>query len=157
MAFTTQEELFEPMVMFFGLTNLSVMFQTMMNEILWDLINTGKIASFIDNVIIGTKEEEGHNELVEEVVKRLAENDLYIKLEKCKWKMRKVRFLEVMIGLEGTKMKEKKVKGVLDWLVPKCVKDIQKFLKLANYYHQFIQDFTSIARPLYNMVKKGQK
>jgi len=55
-----------------------------MNEILQDLINTGKVASFINNIIIGTETEEGHNELVEEVVRRLAENNLYVKLEKCK-------------------------------------------------------------------------
>jgi len=129
----------------------------MMNEILWDFINTGKVASFIDDVIIGIEMEEGHDELVEEVVKRLAENNLYMKLEKCKWKVREVRFLEVVIGLEGIKMKEEKVKGVLDWLTPKCVKDVQKFLGLANYYHQFIQDFAFIARPLHDMIKKDQK
>ena len=56
----------------------------MMNKILWDLINTGKVASFIDNVIIDTEAEERHEELVEEVVKRLVENNLYVKLEKCK-------------------------------------------------------------------------
>ena len=72
------------MVMFFGLTNSPAIFQAMMNETLWDLINLGKVASFIDNVIIGTESEEGHNELVEEVVKRLTENDLYVKLEKHK-------------------------------------------------------------------------
>jgi len=64
--------------------NLSTMFQIMINEILWDLINTGKMASFIDDIIIGIKGEEEHDRLVEEVVKRLAENDLYVKLEKCK-------------------------------------------------------------------------
>ena len=69
--------------MFFGLTNSFVTFQIMMNEILQDFINTRKVVSFIDNVIIGTKEEE-YDELVKEVVKRLAENDLYMKLEKCK-------------------------------------------------------------------------
>ena len=92
------------------------------------------MASFIDGVIIGMEGEEGHDELVEEVVKRLAENDLYVKLEKCKWKVKKVRFLGVVTGPEEIKMKEEKVKGVLDWLTPKCVKDIQKFLGLANYY-----------------------
>ena len=61
-----------------------MMFQTMINEILWDLINTGKVASFIDNVIIGIEGEEEHEELVKEVVKRLVQNDLYVKLEKCK-------------------------------------------------------------------------
>ena len=72
------------MVMFFGLTNSLATFQTIMNEILQDLINTRKVVSFIDDVIIGTEREKGHNELVEEVVKRLAENDLYVKSEKCK-------------------------------------------------------------------------
>ena len=92
------------------------------------------MASFIDDVIIGTEGEEGHDKLVEEVVKRLAENNLYVKPEKCKWKLKKVGFLEVVIELEGIKMEEEKVKGVLDWLTLKGVKDIQKFLGLANYY-----------------------
>jgi len=82
--FTTLEGLFELTVMFFGVTNSPVTFQTMMNKILQDLINTGKVASFIDGIIIKTEGEEKHNELVEEVVRRLAENDLYVKLEKCK-------------------------------------------------------------------------
>ena len=153
-AFTTPEGLFEPTVMFFGLTNSPVTFQTMMNELLRNLINTEKVVVFIDDIIIGTENEEGYNELVGEVVKRLEENDLYVKLEKCKWKMREVG---VVIGPEGIKIEEKKVKGVLDWPTPKCVKDIQKFLGLMNYYHRFIQDFATIARPLQNIVKKNQK
>ena len=107
----------------------------MMNELLRDLINTGKVATFIDDVIIGTETEEGHDEIVAEVVRRLEENDLYVKPEKCKWKVRKVEFLGVVIGLEGIKMEKEKVKGGLDWLTPKYVKDVQKFLGLANYYH----------------------
>ena len=94
---------------------------------------------------------------MEEVVRRLAEKNLYMKLEKYKWKMKEVGFLEVVIGLEGIKMEKEKVKGVLDWPTPKCVKDIQKFLGLANYYYQFIKDFMSIARSLHNLVKKEQK
>jgi len=83
-AFTISEGLFEPTVMFFGLTNLSAIFQAMMNEILRDLINTEKVASFIDDIIIGTEEEEGHDEIVEEVIRRMEENNLYVKLEKYK-------------------------------------------------------------------------
>jgi len=73
-----------------------------MNEILWNLINTREVASFINNVIVGIeeKEKEEHDKVVEEVVKMLAENDLYMKLEKCKWKVREVKFLGVVIGLE---------------------------------------------------------
>ena len=114
MAFTILEGSFKLTVMFFGLINLPAMFQTMMNEVLWDLINTRKIVSFIDNIIIGTEGEEEHEELVEEIVRKLVENDLYMKLEKCKWKVREVRFLGVVIGLEGIKIEEKKVKRVLD-------------------------------------------
>ena len=82
-AFTTPEGSFKPTVMFFRLTNSSVTFQVIMNKILRDLINTKKVAAFINDVIVGT-ESEGHNELVEEVIKRLEENNLYIKLEKYK-------------------------------------------------------------------------
>ena len=134
-AFMTLERLFKPTVMFFGLTNSPATFQAMMNKLLRDFINIGKVAAFIDNVIIGTEMEEGHDELVVEVIKRMEENNLYIKLEKCKWKARKVGFLGVVIEPEGIKMKREKVKGVLEWLIPKCVKDVQKFLELANYYH----------------------
>ena len=63
----------------------------------------------------------------------------------------------MVIRLEGIKMEKEKVKGVLEWLTPKCVKDIQKFLGLVNYYCQFIKDFASIARPLHDLVKKDQK
>ena len=156
-AFTTPKESFEPTVMFFGLTNLLATFQMMMNELLQDLINIGKVAAFINDVIIEMEMEKGHDELVVEVIRRMEENDLYIKLEKYKWKIREVEFLGVVIGLEGIKMEKKKVKEVLEWLTPKCVKDIQKFLELVNYYYQFIQDFAFIARPLYDTVKKDRK
>ena len=79
MAFTTPEGLFKPMVIFFGLTNSLVTFQTMMNELFRDLINIGKIVAFIDNVIVETETEKGHDKLVAEIVKRLEENDLYVK------------------------------------------------------------------------------
>jgi len=77
--FTKLEKSFEPTVMFFGLTNSLATFYIIINKILQNLINTGKIMSFINAVIVGTKEKEGHDKVVEEVVKRLAENDLYTK------------------------------------------------------------------------------
>jgi len=83
-AFTIPEGSFELMVMFFGLTNSPATFQAMMNELLRDLINTGKVAAFINDVIVGIEMEEGHDKIVAEVIRRLEENDLYVKLEKCK-------------------------------------------------------------------------
>ena len=80
----TSKRSFEPMVMFFGLTNSPVMFQAIMNELLRDLINMRKVAVFIDDVIVGTEDEEGHNKLVAEIIEGLEENSLYVKLENCK-------------------------------------------------------------------------
>jgi len=82
--FTMLEGSFEPTMMFFGLTNSLATFQAMINELLRDLINTGKVAVFIDDVIVGIETEEDHDKLVVEVIKRLEENDLYVKPEKCK-------------------------------------------------------------------------
>jgi len=134
-AFMTLKGSFEPTVMFFGLTNSLATFQAIMNELLRDLINTGKVTAFIDDVIVGMETEEGHDEIPTEVIRRFEENDLYVKLEKCKWKVWEIGFLRVVIGPEGIKIEKEKVKGVLEWPTPKCVKDVQKFLGLANYYH----------------------
>ena len=108
--FMTPEGSFKPMVMFFGLMNFLVTFQTIINEILWNLTNTGTVWSFIDNIIVRTEEEKGHNKVVEEVVKRLVENNLYVKPEECKWKVRKVGFLGVVMGLKEIKPEKEKVK-----------------------------------------------
>ena len=129
----------------------------MMNKILQDLFNTREVVSFIDNIIVGTKEEKGHNKVVRKVVKWLAENNLYVKLGKCKQKVREVGFLGVVIRPEGIKMKDEKIKKVLNWLTLKKVKNIQNLLGLTSYYQYFIKIFVAIARPLHNLVKKDQK
>jgi len=100
-AFTILEGFFKPTVMFFRLTNSPEIFQAMINKLLRDLINIGKVVAFIDDVIVGTETEEGHDELVVEVIRRLEENDLYVKPEKCKWKVKEVRFSGVVIGPEN--------------------------------------------------------
>ena len=143
--------------MFFGLTNSPATFQTMMNDIFRDLINKGDVATFIDDVLVGMEIEEGYDELVEEILRRLEEHDLYVKLEKCKWKVREVGFLRVVIGPDGIKMEKEKVRGMLEWPTPKCVKDVQKFLGLANYYRRFMKDFAEIARPMHRLVQKQEK
>ena len=117
-----------------------------MNEILRDLINEGKVVAFVDDVLVGIEAKKGHDEIVEKVLRRLEENDLYVKLEKCIWKVRRVGFLGVVIGPNGIEIEKEKVKEVLSWLTPKSVKDVRKFLGLANYYRRFIKDFAKVAR-----------
>jgi len=95
--------------------------------------------------------------LVEEVLKRLEENNLFVKPEKCKWKVREVEFLGVVIRPRGVEMQKEKVEGVLHWLASRNVKEVQKFLGLANYYKRFIKNFAQIAAPLHVLVRKEQK
>jgi len=156
-AFTINIGSFELTVMFFRMTNSPATFQAMMNEILRDLINEGKVVAFVDDVLVGTETEKGHNEIVEEILRRLEENNLYVKLEKCVWKVRKIRFLGVVIGPDRIEMEAEKVDGVLSWPQPKNVKDVRKFLGLANYYRRFIKDFTQVARPMNVLTQKDKK
>ena len=89
---------YEPIVIYFGLTNFSVTFQTMMNDLFQDMINQGNTTTFINDIIVATDTKEGYNKLVEEILKRLEENNLFIKPEKCQWKVREVELLGVVIG-----------------------------------------------------------
>ena len=99
--------------MFFGMTNSPATFQAMINKILRDIINKGKVVAFVDDVLVGTEMEEGYDEIVEEVLKRLEENNLYVKPEKCVWKVRKIGFLGVVIGPSGIEIEKEKVDRVL--------------------------------------------
>ena len=143
--------------MFFGLTNSPATFQAMMNDLLRDLVVEEKVAVFIDDVMVAMEIEEGHDEIVEEVLTRLEENDLFVKPEKCVWKIREVGFLGVIIGKDGVRMEKKKVQGVIEWPVLKSMKEVQNFLGLANYYRQFVKDFAIIAKPLHETTRKGKK
>jgi len=128
-----------------------------MNEILRDLVNKGKIAIFVDEILVETKTKKGHDEIVEEVLRRLKENDLYMKLEKCIWKVRKIGFLGVVIESNRIEIEKKKVNKVLSWPEPKNMKDVRKFLGLINDYRRFIKDFAQIAKPMNVLTRKNVK
>ena len=129
----------------------------MMNDLLRDLVVEEKVAVFIDDVMIAMETEEGHDEIVEEVLRRLEENDLFVKLEKCMWKVKEVGFVRVIIREDGVRMEKEKVQRVIEWPVPRSVKDMQKFLELASSYRWFVKDFAKIAKPLHEMTRKETK
>jgi len=123
--------------------NSLAIFQTIINKLLRDLINIEKMGSFINDIMVETESEKGYNKLVEEILRRLEENNLYIKLEKCRWKVREIDFLKVVIEPEEIKMEKEKIKAVLDWPVPKSVKNIHQNCKewtsfILFYFHFFI-------------------
>ena len=143
--------------MFFGMTNSPTTFQAMMNKILRDLINKERVVAFIDDILVRMEIEKGHNEIMEEILKKLEENDLYIKPEKYIWKIKKIGFLGIVIGPNGIEMEAEKVDGILSWPKPKNMKDVRKFLGLTNYYRRFIRDFAQVARPMNMLTRKNKK
>src|SRR5438105_15749121 len=117
-AFVTHKGAFEPLVMYFGLCNSPATFQKMMNKIFHDMSDICIV--YIDDLMIFTRSEdkEEHDKIVLEVLKRLKENDLYVKPEKCHFKVKEVDFLGMIVSADGIKMDKLKVKAVLDWPTP---------------------------------------
>jgi len=103
-AFTIHLGVYEPVVMYFGLTNLLATFQAMMNDILRDLIDKEEITVYINDILVGTNSEQGHEELVEKILRRMEENNLHIKPEECTWKTREIDFLGLVMGANRIKM-----------------------------------------------------
>ena len=120
------------------------------------MIDQGVVVVYIDDILIFTKTEEEHDKIVEEVLKRLEENDLFLKPEKCVFKEKEIEFLGLYITEEGVKMDEVKVNAITEWPVPKKVKDVQSFLGLANFYWRFIEGFSKIATPLNKLIRENQ-
>jgi len=140
----------------FGLTNAPATFQDMMNHIFRDMIDLGLLA-YIDDLLIYAKTEEEHDRIVKELLQRLRTNRLAILPEKCIWKQPEVEFLGYVIGREGIKMSEEKVKGVLEWKSPASLTETQAFLGFANFYRRFIKDYSRVAHPITELRKATTK
>jgi hypothetical protein len=156
-AFRTNRGLFEPLVMFFGLTNSPATFQTMMNDIFWELIMEGVVVVYLDDILIFTKMVKEHREVTRRVLKLLQEHKLFLKPDKCEFEKTNVEYLGVVVSHNSVEMDPVKVAGVTDWPAPTNKKEVQSFLGFTNFYHQFIQDFSHHARPLFNLTKNDVK
>ena len=136
-AFITKFGLFEPTVMFFGLCNSPATFQTMMNEIFQDMIHERWIIIYMDDIFIFTKTIKENVECVKRVLRRLADNDLYLKPEKCIFWTKEVEYLGMIISENQLRMDPVKLRGIAEWPAPTNVKNVRSFLGFGNYYRQF--------------------
>lgn len=155
-AFITQRGLFEALVMYFGFANAPATFQAMMNEIFKDLILLNLLIVYLDDILIYGTDKKEHRKIVKEVLKRLQENDLFAKPEKCFFEQDSIEYLGMIISGGKIAMDPKKLSGVVDWPVPTKVKHVQAFLGFANFYRRFIQDFAAITKPLTNLTTKDK-
>ena len=155
-AFITNKGLFEPNVMFFGLTNSPATFQMMMNEIFMEELREGWLTVYMDDMLIHTNDSlEVHRTAVHQVLDKLAKHDLFLKPEKCLFEQRRMEFLGVVLENGTIQMDPAKIKGVEDWPQPKTVRDVRAFLGFTGFYRYFVPNYSIIARPLIDLTKKA--
>jgi hypothetical protein len=147
-AFITNRGLFEPLVMFFGLTNSPATFQAMMNDIFRDLISAGHVIVYMDDILIFTDDIATHRLITRQVLQILLDNNLSLKLEKCVFEVEEVEYLGVIIAHGTVRMDPKKVEAVASWPTPRNKKDVQQFLGFVNFYRRFVRNFARLATPL---------
>ena len=162
-AFKTRYGLYEPLVMFFGLTNSPATFQTMMNHIFAPVIAKHKLLStmihvYMDDIAIATRTTvHGHTVAVSDVLQLAADHDLYFKPEKCIFHAPCIDYLGVILEKGVTCMDPIKITGIKDWPTPVKVKDVRSFLGFCNFYRAFIRGFTNVAKPLNTLMKRDQE
>jgi len=150
-AFRTNHGLFKPLVIFFRMTNSPATFQTMINDIFRTLIAEGIMAVYLDNILIFTEMEEEHEQAVWRVLEVLAKHKLFLRPEKCKFYWKRIEYLGLVISENKVEIDPVKVARVHDWPTPENQTDVQAFIGFVNFYRRFIQDFSTIARPLFDL------
>jgi len=137
-AFRTNRGLFEPLVIFFGMTNSPATFQTIMNDIFRTLIAEGIVVVYLDDILIFTRTEEEHERAVQRVLEVLAEHKLFLHPEKCEFHWKEIEYLGLVISENKVAMDPVKVAGVCDWSTPENQTDVQAFIGFVNFYRRFI-------------------
>ncbi len=154
-AFCTRYSHFEYMVMPFGLTNAPAVFQHLMNDIFREYMDEFVVV-YIDDILIFSKNQDGHDKHVRLVLVMLREHGLYAKLEKCEFDKSSVAFLSYVISPDGIFMDKSKVETIQCWATPSSVKDVQCFLGFANFYLRFIKGYSKITTPLTTLTCKDK-
>ncbi|CEL53077.1 hypothetical protein RSOLAG1IB_11209 [Rhizoctonia solani AG-1 IB] len=155
-AFRTKHGLFETLVMPFGLSGAPGAFQAMMNKVFQDLLDVSVII-YLDNILIFLHNPEDHKSLIKEVLQRLMDMQLFCKGSKCKFHQTTVEYLGIIVSDKGFSLDKLKIQAVKEWPTPTTVKQVQSFLGFANFVQRFVANFSQIACPLHNLVKKEVK
>ncbi|KAK1605861.1 hypothetical protein QYE76_029534 [Lolium multiflorum] len=154
-AFTTRYGLYEYNVMSFGLTNAPAYFMNLMNKIFMNFLDKFVVV-FIDDILIYSKTEEEHEQHLEIILETLRQHKLYAKFSKCEFWLKEVGFLGHILSAGGIAV-DPKIKTVAEWKVPTTQTEVRAFLGLAGYYRRFVEGFSSIARPMTQLLKKDKK
>lgn len=137
----------------FGLTHTPATFQCIMNEVFQEYI--GKfVLVFFDEILIYSKNETEHAQHLELVFKKLLENQLHVKRNKCTFSQNKIEYLGHIISNQGIAADDSKIVAMKAWPSPKNVKALRGFLGLTGYYRRFVRNYGKISKLLTNLLKK---
>jgi hypothetical protein len=152
-AFITRYGQYEFTVVSFGLTNAPAYFMNLMNKVFMDELDKFVVV-FINDILIYSSTAEEHEQHLRVVLEKLRQNQLYAKFSKCDFWLEEVAFLGHVLTSEGITVDPAKIEAVKEWEQPRNVTDIRSFLGLAGYYRRFIENFSKIAKPMTNLLKK---
>ena len=155
-AFTTRYGLYEYTVMSFGLTNAPAYFMNMMNKVFMEFLDKFVVV-FIDDILVFSKNKQEHEVHLRLVLEKLREHQLYAKFNKCEFWLDEVAFLGHVVSGNGVAVDPSKVAAVTEWETPMTVGEIRSFLGLVGYYRRFIENFSKIAKPMTELLKKEKK
>jgi hypothetical protein len=153
-AFRTCYGLFESLFMPFSLTNAPATFQNYINDVLAPYLDHFCTA-YLDDTLIYSDNFEEHQQHIRLVLDAFAKAGLHLKPEKCKFHQQEVKYLGLIISMEGIKMDPEKIRAVQDWEPPSNLKDVCTFLGFANFYRRFIHNYSCIVQPLTFLTRKG--
>ena len=147
---------FEYAIMSFKFVNASVTFQTLINKILRRLINHICVI-YLDDILIYFKTREKHWKCVRKMLERLRQFKLYAKLSKCSFMIQMIEFLEYIINNHDVFMNSRRVKVIQTWFEFKTLRELQIFLKFANFYKRFVKFYAKITRALTELLKENKQ
>ena len=142
--------------MYFGLCNSPVMFQRMMNSIFQELLHEEVLANYMNDFVILAKDMKELEERTIQFLKITERHNLYFKQSKCNFNMEEIPILGVIVGKGQVQMETNKVKAVKEWKIPTKIKEVESFLGFANFYRQFIKNFSHTAKPLNELKEKKE-
>ena len=156
-AFRCKYGIFEPVVMFFGLTNSPACFQRFMTDVLSRFIQEGWLVVNMDDILIYSNDLQEHRQRTKRVLDTLKRADLFLEPSKCFFEKSEIEYLGLVLGNNQIHMDPTKLQGIETWTTPRNLKELRSFLGFTNFYRRFIAGYSALTRSLTTLTQKDQR
>ena len=153
-AFRTRYGHFKYLVIPFRLANAPVTFQAYINHAIQGLLNIVYVV-YLDDILIYSANANTHRADIKRILDRLRKFRLYTSLKKCQFEIKKIEFLDFVVGTSSVKMDHSRVVSIQEWPIPTTIRELQVFLRFANFYRRFIAGYSRIVALITDLLKGG--